>query len=88
MTLSGYFLSLEHSASSFARANGQSLRLNARESHQVSTPPTGYVPRDADLKKFIQPKSWELCFIWQEILGLQMWEAVSQVNLREMLQVI
>ena len=57
MTLSGYFLSLEHSASSFARANGQSLRLNARESHQVSTPPTGYVPRDADLKKFIQPKS-------------------------------
>ena len=31
---------------------GQSLRLNARESYQVSTPQPGYVPRDVDLKKY------------------------------------
>ena len=28
---------------------------------------------------------WELCFIWQEFLGLQAQEAVSQVTLREQL---
>jgi len=33
---------------------GQSLRLNARESYQISTPPLGYVPRDVDLKKYLQ----------------------------------
>ena len=31
------------------------------------------------LKKYSQPKSCELCFIWWEFLGLQAWEAASQV---------
>ena len=38
------------------------------------------------LKKYSQPKSWELCFIWQEFLGLQAWGAASQVTLRELLR--
>ena len=37
-------------------------------------------------KQNMQPKSWELCFIRQEFLGLQAWEAASQVTLRELLQ--
>lgn len=32
------------------------------------------------IKKYSQPKSLELCFIQLEYLGLQAWEAVSQVN--------
>ena len=38
------------------------------------------------LKKSPQPKSWELCFIWWEFLGLQAWETESQVILRALLQ--
>ena len=38
------------------------------------------------LKKYAQPKSWELCFIHQIFLGLQAQEAASQVTLRELLQ--
>ena len=36
-------------------------------------------------KEKSQPKSWELCFIWWEFLGLQALETVSQVTLRELL---
>ena len=36
-------------------------------------------------KKYPQPKSWELCFIPWEFLGLQAQEAASQVTLRELL---
>ena len=32
------------------------------------------------------PKSWELCFIGQKFLGLQAWEAASQVTLRKLLR--
>ena len=38
------------------------------------------------LKKYAQPKSWELCFIHQIFLGLQAQEAASQVTLRELLR--
>ena len=37
-----------------------------------------------DLKKYSQPKSWELCFILWEVLGLQDLEVASQVTLREL----
>ena len=37
-------------------------------------------------KKYLQPKSWELCFIWWEFLGLQAQETASQITLRELLQ--
>ena len=37
------------------------------------------------LKKDAQPKSWELCFIQWEFLGLQAQETPSQVTLRELL---
>ena len=30
-------------------------------------------------------KSWELCFIWWEVLEFQAWETASQVTLRELL---
>ena len=39
-----------------------------------------------ELKKYSQPRSWELCFIQWEFLGLQGQEAASQVALRELLQ--
>ena len=32
---------------------------------------------DRWLKKYMQPKSWELCFIWWEFLGLQGWKTAS-----------
>ena len=38
------------------------------------------------LKKYSQPKSWELHFIWLEFLGFQAQEKASQVTLRELLQ--
>ena len=38
------------------------------------------------LKKISKPKSWELCFIWWEFLGLQAQEMAYQVTLRELLQ--
>ena len=38
------------------------------------------------LKKYSQPKGWELCFIQWEFLGLQAQETKSQVTLRELLQ--
>ena len=37
-------------------------------------------------KKYSQPKGGELRFIQWEFLGLQAWEAASQVILRELLQ--
>ena len=40
---------------------------------------------DCRLKKYSQPKSWELCVTEWEFLGLQGWEAVSQATLRELL---
>ena len=38
------------------------------------------------LKKYSQPQSWALCFIWWGFLGLPAWEAALQVTLRELLQ--
>ena len=38
------------------------------------------------LKNYSQSKSWELCFIRWEFLGLQAQETASQVTLRELLQ--
>ena len=38
------------------------------------------------LKKYSQPKSWELCFIQWEFLGLQAPETASEVIPRELLQ--
>ena len=37
------------------------------------------------LKKYLQPKSWDLCFIQWKFGGLQAWETASQVTLRELL---
>ena len=37
------------------------------------------------LKKYSQPKSWELCFIQWEFLGLQARKGASQVTLKELL---
>ena len=37
------------------------------------------------LKKYLQPISWELCFIQWKFGGLQAWETASQVTLRELL---
>ena len=42
---------------------------------------------NCQLKKYSQPKSWELCFIWWKCLGLQAWETATQVTLRELLRV-
>ena len=35
-----------------------------------------------DFKTYLQPKSWELYFIWWKFLGLQAWEAASHIILR------
>ena len=35
-------------------------------------------------EKTSQPTSWELCFIWWDVLGFQAWETVSQEILREL----
>ena len=35
--------------------------------------------------KYLQRKSWELSFIMWEFLALQVWEAASQENLKELL---
>ena len=37
-----------------------------------------------DIKNYSQPKSWELCFIRWEFLGLQTWETASPVTQREL----
>ena len=41
-------------------------------------------PKTCRLKKYMQPKCWELCFIWQNFLGLQARETVSQATMREL----
>lgn len=39
-----------------------------------------------NLKKYAQPESWELRFLWQEFLGPQAWSIASQGTLRELFQ--
>ena len=45
-----------------------------------------HINDECEVKKYSQPKSWELCFIQQEFSGLQAQEAASQVALRELLR--
>ena len=45
----------------------------------------GQDPSSCGLKRQSQPKSWELCFIWWKIFGLQAWESASQSNLEKLL---
>ena len=41
-----------------------------------------YLREMYQLKNYVQPKSWEICFIQWVILGLQVQETASQVTLR------
>ena len=45
-----------------------------------------YPERKVSTKKYFHNWKVEFCFIWQEFLGLQAWEAASQVTLRELLR--